>query len=133
MRKCFLILILWCSCMCTYAQCDSADYVSRYTGDSLLLPELDKWHTTSFYPLIKKHGVRKINCDKCTGVYVDLTFTVNEDGSIKPIRVNQARLCQSEVSDTFVRNFYNSLKTIKVPVQFAGRCFKYRFGRVLKC
>lgn len=130
----FILVLFWQKTMTAQSKCDSGKYVSAYGSDSLLLKAIGDWYAKGYFDkLLKKHGIRKISCAGCDAAYVDLTFTINAQGRIIPGKVHQSRICTGKASEKFLEDFYAILIYVKAPKNMGINCYRYRFGRALKC
>lgn len=115
-------------------KCPQPIEVSAYSADSLLEHSLQDYFNKGYFnQLLKKLKIKKISCSSgCDAVWAELVFSVDPKGKIVPVRIRDYNCCDRPQSN-FIQYFYDSLKGLTVPVAFAGKCYVYRFGRVLKC
>lgn len=133
----FLIIALIFVCFYegrTQVTTDSARYISAYGADSLLERSLQDYYSKGhFDKLLRKQGIKKITCAGCDAVYVELIFCIDKNGKVQPMKLVSSTLCHGKKSETFIKDFYQSLNALTLPKQFSGQPYRYRFGRALKC
>ena len=128
--KLLLFILLFLTVPCVKSQ-DTLTYSKMSTAQYRTWDSTErKWRTEKFMPFLKRENI-KMDCAKCTSVYVWLVFKIDSGGTKYKIIKNKK--CGDEFKGRQLKELERLLNEIKLPVLFINTYFKVMLGNGLKC
>lgn len=122
--------------MAAEAQEIDAPYESDYAkprSEARLWHEMrDSFIRHAFSKILQKHGLR-LNCGDCSSVFMDVSFSVDEQGKVRVKGIDRKKACGGDFSSAMEADFIAFLHTYPYPQPLRGSRVRLRLGNGLKC